>query len=271
MLLSLWVVGHSQQTYRLGDLYNKDGVVGIVYQVSEDGQHGKIISCSMYNGPWTSDKKYVGLAKTHHPTDGKENMKIVEKTIADNNLTWDAFPVFKWAKDLGEGWYIPSAKELIDFMKFLMNTNENAGGFVYPEHVIIENFKLSKNVSDSLHKIASNDLMECKSIENNLPEGFTFNYAVNGCDNKVSAYYSLMSSTTICQNSNHVLTFSDGSNLDQVYWMITGEVWCNNGKYLVMQSRRQDWNKNLAYTQYQQFGANILTINQPYARAIREF
>lgn len=122
--LMLMVCGFSQTTYKLGDLYNKDGIMGIVYKVSEDGQHGMMMSIFRYEGAWTANKKYTGIAKAYNTSDGKENMKIVEQAIIDNDLSWDDFPVFKYAKDLGEGWYIPSAKELVEIMKFLMGNND---------------------------------------------------------------------------------------------------------------------------------------------------
>ena len=34
--------------------------------------------------------------------------------IAENNLSWDDFPAFKWCREKGEGWYLPSIDELLN-------------------------------------------------------------------------------------------------------------------------------------------------------------
>ena len=71
----------SAQTYKVGDYYNVDGKKGVVFQVSEDGKHGTIIA----------DLEYAGLTNWH---------KAME-----------------WGKQLKDGWYIPSHKELLALLE----------------------------------------------------------------------------------------------------------------------------------------------------------
>ena len=133
----LWMIAvcglQAQETYKVGDIYDKDGVKGIIYKVSEDGQHGMMMSIYKSTEAWLADAKYNGMAKAYNTSDGKENMKAVEDAITANNLTWDAFPIFKFAKDLGEGWYIPAAKELFDIMRFFADNEECVDGLVLME------------------------------------------------------------------------------------------------------------------------------------------
>ena len=41
-------------------------------------------------------------------------MEKVAAYIAENNLSWDDFPAFKWCREKGEGWYLPSIDELLN-------------------------------------------------------------------------------------------------------------------------------------------------------------
>ncbi len=102
--------------YRVGDYYN-DGVrEGVVFEVSEDGRHGKIVSMKQAKLQWSSDsieqKRLIGADSK---TDGAYNMVKV-KAISG----WrEKYPVFAWCADLGEGWYLPSIEEL---KVFTLNT-----------------------------------------------------------------------------------------------------------------------------------------------------
>ena len=67
----------SAQSYKVGDLYDVDGKKGVVFEVSEDGKHGTIIALTQPEGimPWAKAEE--------------------------------------WGKQLKDGWYIPSHKELL--------------------------------------------------------------------------------------------------------------------------------------------------------------
>ncbi|MBQ9138219.1 MAG: TIR domain-containing protein [Alistipes sp.] len=101
------------KTYKVGDYYN-DGVrEGVVFEVSADGRHGKIVSMKQSAElQWSSDRgdslRYIGA---NSKTDGTYNMAKVK---ARSNWR-DKYPAFKWCADLGEGWYLPSIEELKTF------------------------------------------------------------------------------------------------------------------------------------------------------------
>ena len=66
----------SAQTYKVGDIYDVNGKKGIVFEVSEDGKHGKIVS----------------------------------EDIVSEKVTWDK--AMEWSKQLKDGWYAPSLEEM---------------------------------------------------------------------------------------------------------------------------------------------------------------
>ena len=100
--------------YEVGDLYDRDGVKGVVCIVSDEGTHGLVISLEQIYLTWSEfrkpDLRTVGAGNR---TDGEENMRTVEAYIAANGLSWDDFPAFKWCRDKGEGWYLPAIDELL--------------------------------------------------------------------------------------------------------------------------------------------------------------
>lgn len=70
----------SAQTYKVGDLYDVGGKQGVVFEVSEDGKHGTMIALTQPEGimPWAKAMEY--------------------------------------GKQLKDGWYIPSHKELLTLL-----------------------------------------------------------------------------------------------------------------------------------------------------------
>lgn len=105
---------YESKTYKVGELYDKDGVKGVVCQVSEDGLHGMILSLDQIYLHWSSFRKPdLRIAGADNRTDGQTNMEAVERYIAQNNLSWADFPAFEWCREKGEGWYLPSIDELL--------------------------------------------------------------------------------------------------------------------------------------------------------------
>ncbi|WP_418991516.1 hypothetical protein [Alistipes sp.] len=100
--------------YAVGDYYERDGIQGVVCQVSEDRLHGMIVSLDEIYLPWSAFRKPdLRLTGVDDRTDGTVNMENVARYIADNDLSWDDFPAFKWCRDKGEGWYLPAIDELL--------------------------------------------------------------------------------------------------------------------------------------------------------------
>lgn len=100
--------------YEVGDLYDRDGVKGVVCIVSDGGTHGLVISLEQIYLTWSEFRKPdLRTVGAENRTDGEENMRTVEAYIAANGLSWDDFPAFKWCRERGEGWYLPSIDELL--------------------------------------------------------------------------------------------------------------------------------------------------------------
>lgn len=98
--------------YKIGDIYNEDGIKGIVVKVEDNGQHGIIMSLDKFDGKWYSNKKLKFLTDAFYENDGEKNMAVIENFITKNSLTWDEFPFFQWCRNKGEGWYAPAREEM---------------------------------------------------------------------------------------------------------------------------------------------------------------
>ena len=103
------------KTYKVGDYYNENGKEGVVFEVTADGCHGKIVSMkqSAKELRWTSDdNERRRLIGTNSETDGIYNLAKVA-AVSD----WQSkYPAFAWCANLGDGWYLPSIEELKAFL-----------------------------------------------------------------------------------------------------------------------------------------------------------
>ena len=97
------------KTYKVGDYYNENGKRGIVFEVSADGRHGKIVSLKESGWLlWSDENEERRLIGAADGNDGSKNMAKVMQISA-----WrDKYPVFAWCASLGEGWYLPAKEEL---------------------------------------------------------------------------------------------------------------------------------------------------------------
>ena len=106
--------GITSAPYKVGDYYNDGVKEGVVFEVSADGKHGKIVSMTQSANilKWASDtEEQKRLIGANSNTDGAVNMAKV-KVISD----WKSkYPAFKWCADLGDGWYLPAMEELRKF------------------------------------------------------------------------------------------------------------------------------------------------------------
>ena len=101
--------------YEIGEFYNQDGIKGVVCMLSDDRQHGLVISLDEIYLHWSEFRKPdLRVIGTDNRSDGSVNMEKVAAYIAENNLSWDDFPAFKWCREKGEGWYLPSIDELLN-------------------------------------------------------------------------------------------------------------------------------------------------------------
>lgn len=100
--------------YEIGELYDQNGIRGVICQLSDDKMHGLVVSLDEIYLHWSEFRKPdLRVAGADSRTDGVENMRKVAEYIAANNLSWDDFPAFKWCRDKGEGWYLPAIDELL--------------------------------------------------------------------------------------------------------------------------------------------------------------
>lgn len=112
--------------YKVGDMYNQNGLKGIVVAVDASGQHGTIMSLESSNAKWCSNKDLKFETSAFYEDDGQKNMEIISKYIENNNISWSEFPLFSWAKSLGKGWYIPAKEETLTIWR-----NINGGSNTY--------------------------------------------------------------------------------------------------------------------------------------------
>ena len=79
-------VSYAQKTWKVGDFYDVNGKQGVVYIVTPDGMHGKIISLYQTKTTWEEAKK--------------------------------------WCSNLGSGWRLPSKDELVHIYKVKNTLNQ---------------------------------------------------------------------------------------------------------------------------------------------------
>lgn len=109
------------KTYRVGDYYYDGKKQGVVFEVSADGRHGKIVSLteSTEMFVWCTKEMedvYVGASDIEN---GANNMAAVKRIEGWRNK----YRAFAWCDQLGEGWYLPAIEEL---KKFTLHKEINA-------------------------------------------------------------------------------------------------------------------------------------------------
>ena len=96
-------------TYKVGDYYDDGTKQGVVFEVSEDGRHGKIVSLVQSKQQWCSEAEYAKRIETGatDQADGMTNQRIIKQI----DYWRYKYPAFAWCADLGEGWYLPAIEE----------------------------------------------------------------------------------------------------------------------------------------------------------------
>lgn len=109
----------SSRTYQIGDWYSENGVEGIVIWTTPDGKHGRIVNKGRFGVSMLKNPPAFFLGPTNVPigmndtTNGYANMLALKSFMRQNpQYTIDMFPVQQVIESLGNGWYLPSIKEL---------------------------------------------------------------------------------------------------------------------------------------------------------------
>ena len=115
----------NEECYSVGDFYDDGTKQGVVFEVSEDGKHGKIVSLNEAELQWCPDEQcykniWVGA---NSATDGKFNTDVVMQS--DDCAE---YPVFKWCREQGDDWYLPSADELLSLYCVKNQVNKQLSG-----------------------------------------------------------------------------------------------------------------------------------------------
>lgn len=100
----------SHKTYDDGDFYDVGGVKGVVFETTDDGRHGLIVSLDETTAAWSTE-----LVKTNavDVEDGAKNQSMIEKIDG-----WQSkYPAFAWcaAKNTNglSGWFLPAYDQLV--------------------------------------------------------------------------------------------------------------------------------------------------------------
>ena len=104
------VATRPKKKYRVGQYYNDGTKEGVIFEVTEDGNHGKIVSMtdSEFISWATQEADLTEFLGAESHTDGLVNFEAIKAVEG-----WETrYPGFKWCADLGEGWYLASRKEL---------------------------------------------------------------------------------------------------------------------------------------------------------------
>ena len=96
--------------YAIGDLYDDGTKRGYIFEISDDGKHGKIVYPEILaRSPWCTQKvKEVMPGKTDE-FNGEKNMKIIQSISG-----WQTnYPAFTACVKLGYDWYLPAIEDLV--------------------------------------------------------------------------------------------------------------------------------------------------------------
>ena len=100
--------------YKVGDYYSGNGKQGVVFDVTADGRHGKILSLEQSGKlwwAWDDEESKIRIGASSR-TDGEVNTAKVRA-----REKWEKYEAFVWVFNLGEGWYMPAIEELEKILK----------------------------------------------------------------------------------------------------------------------------------------------------------
>ena len=95
--------------YKVGDYYNVDGKEGVVFDIWDNGRHGKIVSVDEVVLKWCLYEKFTknDVVVAYSKNNGKIN---TDKVMA--RVDKEMYSAFTWCRSKGMDWYIPAIEEL---------------------------------------------------------------------------------------------------------------------------------------------------------------
>ena len=102
--------------YQVGDLYNENGKQGVVFEVWDNGRHGKIVSLDETQTQWDSrvewsDSEQDFINGTEIGANDMSDGKVNTDNVMQRGDS-DQYPAFVWCHNKGADWYLPAINEL---------------------------------------------------------------------------------------------------------------------------------------------------------------
>ena len=114
--------------YKVGDLYFEGDVLGVVFEVTHGGMHGKIVSVDEEKMRWCDDSVYKIATYATNEYDGAVNTaKLMNRYDADK------YYAAYWCADYGYGWYMPAKKELEKIFQHKSKINSTLSKYGYSQ------------------------------------------------------------------------------------------------------------------------------------------
>lgn len=113
--------GEKEKTYNVGDYYDDGEKQGVVFDVWDEGLHGKIVSLDQVEMQWAVSRRFGGFWNGHYPSSMKVGCKDAEGMVNTQIIKvidgWnEKFPAFAWCCKKGEDWYLPTSRDLIPLL-----------------------------------------------------------------------------------------------------------------------------------------------------------
>lgn len=133
-----------EKVYAVGDIYKDENgtPIGVVYEITYNGLHGKIVSITETENQWSSKEIEV---KANSAEDGKLNTQTVLSDL-------DNYPAFKFTAELGDGWYLPALEELKAVYRQKQGINLSLSS-VPKAQLLKDNFYWSSTEKEGLYSI----------------------------------------------------------------------------------------------------------------------
>lgn len=114
--------------YKVGDLYLEGDVLGVVFEVTHGGMHGKIVSVDEEKMQWCDDSVYEIATYATNEYDGAVNTaKLMNRYDADK------YYAAYWCANYGNGWYMPAKKELEKIYQNMSKINSTLSKYGYSQ------------------------------------------------------------------------------------------------------------------------------------------